>query len=81
VRKLLFAAAAGTAATLMAVTAFAQGATTGPSPEDLPPYAPDPWSHRQWSYDYSGSGGCWLVREHKLTPSGHVIFRTRQDCE
>jgi hypothetical protein len=82
VKKLLFAAASAAAATIMpAVTAFAQGADAGPSPEALPPYASDPWSHSQWHDDDSAFGGCRLVRERHVTPSGSVIFRTRRDCE
>lgn len=38
------------------------------------------WHHRHyWRDDYASD--CRLIRERIVTPSGHVIHRTRQICD
>jgi hypothetical protein len=35
--------------------------------------------YRNYDNDYA-YGGCQLVRERVVTPRGHVIYRTRREC-
>lgn len=38
------------------------------------------WHHRYWR-DYAYAPECRVVRERIVTRHGHVIWRTRRDCD
>ncbi len=48
-----------------------------------PDYWGDPyWRHRQWREDYAyAAPECRIVRQRIVTRHGHVIWRTRRDCD
>jgi hypothetical protein len=39
---------------------------------------PDYWGYREGPYAYGGD--CRVIRERIRTPSGHIIYRTRDVC-
>ncbi len=91
-RKLLFATAA-TVAMVIAVPASAQvyfGAGPGGAGVEVGPLGfgvgprygwRDHW-RGDWRGDYGYAyGGCHMVRERFITPSGHVVFRTHRICD
>ncbi len=43
-----------------------------------PYYRDDGWRHRHWRDHYASD--CRVIRERIVTPSGRVIYRSRQIC-
>jgi hypothetical protein len=39
------------------------------------------YGYRHYGYDRDYAYGCPTVRERIVTPRGHVIWRTRRDCD
>jgi hypothetical protein len=92
VKKLVFGLVAS-AAIVVAVPASAQvfiGADSGGAGVQLGPigagvgprFSDDGYYHRR-GYDanaYYNGGDCRLIRSRVVTPSGRVLFRTRQVC-
>lgn len=89
IRNLLVSAIAAGALAAAAVPASAQlyaGAGPGGAGVQVGPFGAGvgpgyEWRHHAYGGPYAYSGGCRVMRERTITPSGREIFTTRRACD
>ncbi len=86
-KKLLFAGVAAVSLGI-AIPANAQvfvGADPGGAGVRVGPFGvgvgPDYWGGPRYYRDYAYAPDCRLMRTRIVTPSGHIIWRTRRICD